>query len=238
MRRLFFLFSFAFIGTATKAQTVHSVGLGAFGTVPMVTGNHSQANGEYFLVRASPFVNYTFEYNWLNFSVGAGNWNSTFQYDVEFDSTFNNPSGGKGTVIYGHNYLFAPVTAGVNVVTNDRWEVVLEGVALLKYMHLLNFDVESDDPDIAKAIRSYRSGQLDLLGYKLFSTSVGGGFYIEYHLASFVPKLQLGYLTDMNNVLKTGSDSYKFNHPYAAFTLNYILKYTEKLQPHDRRVRW
>jgi hypothetical protein len=217
---------------------VHSLGLGAFGTIPMVKGNHSHADEEYFLVRPSPFINYTFEYNWLNISVGAGNWNSTFMYDLKFDSTFNNPSGGEGTVLYAHYYAFVPVTAGINIVTTDRWEVVLEGMALLKYMYQLNYDVESDDPDIAKAIRSYRASQLDLFGYKTFSTSVGGGFYIEYHVGSFIPKLQLGYLTDMNDVLKNNTQNYRFAHPYAALSLNYILKFYEKLKPHDRRVRW
>lgn len=223
---------------ATKAQTVHSIGLGAFGSMPMVKGTHPHAEDEYFLVRASPFVNYTFEYNWLNFSVGAGNWNSTFTYDIKFDSTFANPSGGEGTEVNSLNYLFAPVTAGVNIVTTDKWEVVVEGLVLCKYMHLLNFDVESDDPDIAKAVRQFRGGELDLLGYKRFSTSVGGGFYIEYHIGSFIPKLQLGYVTDMNDVFKSSNANYRFSHPYAALSLNYILKFYEKLQPHDRRVRW
>ena len=238
MPRLALLCFFLLHGVSTKSQTVHSIGLGAFGTVPMTKGHHSSIDDQYFLVRGSPFANYTFEYNWLNFSVGVGNWNSTFKYDIKVDSTLTNPSGGEGTEINSLNYIFSPVTAGINIVTTENWEVVVEGMALLKYLHLLNFDVESDDPDIAKAVRQFRGGELDVLGYKRFSTSVGGGFYIEYHIGSFIPKLQLGYVTDMDDVFKDSPANYKFNHPYAALSINYILKYYEKLQPHDRRVRW
>ena len=215
----------------SNAQTTQGIGVGAFLNVPMVSGNSPLAKDEKLLLRASPYVDYAISLRRWNFMIGAGVWNSTLANEI-IDTV------GKATTVYSFNYLFAPVGVGFNVLDGKRWNVGLEGYALLKYLMLVNADVRSDNPALAIPVTHINGAELDQFHLNKFGVATGGGLFVSSAFGKILPKLGVGYLTDLKDAFNGTPVNYKFSHVYANVSVNYLIGYSERLEKWDHRVKW